>query len=161
MDPYVSISVIVLLCIFDGALLGFVLHKVLPEKRLSPESRQVVNLGMGIIGTMSALVLGLLVASAKGTYDAQNNALIEVSAKVIFIDQTLRDYGPKAQETRIALRQSVEAAINMLWPQKRARDLHFEPGKNLPRVYRSIEQLKPQDDNQRGAKDRAMTAMVS
>src|SRR5215469_5096066 len=113
-----TITVIVLLCIFGGALLGFVLQKVLPEKQLSPESRQAVNLGMGIIGTMSALVLGLLVASAKGTYDAQNDALIEVSAKVIFLDQTLRDYGPEAQQTRIALRQSVQAAINRLWPPK-------------------------------------------
>ena len=161
MDKYVSISAIVLLCIFSGALLGFFLRRVLPEEQLNPESRQAVNLGMGIIGTMSALVLGLLVASAKGTYDAQNDALIQVSAKVIFLDQTLRDYGPQAQETRIALRQSVEAAINMLWPQKRTQDLHFEPGKNMPRVYRYIEQLKPQDDNQRAAKDRAMTTIVS
>jgi hypothetical protein len=156
-----TITVIVLLCIFGGALLGFVLQKVLPEKQLSSESRQAVNLGMGIIGTMSALVLGLLVASAKGTYDAQNDALIQVSARVIFLDQTLRDYGPEAQETRFALRQAVENAINGLWPQKHAQDLHFEPGKNLPRVYRYIEQLKPKDDNQRAAKDRAMTTIVS
>jgi len=156
-----TISVIVLLCIFSGTLLGFVLQKVLPEKHLSPESRQAVNLGMGIIGTVSALALGLLVASAKGTYDAQNDALIEVSAKVIFLDQTLRDYGPDALQTRIALRQSVENAINMLWPQKDAQDPHFDPGKNVPLVYRSVEQLKPQDDNQRAAKDRAMAAVVS
>jgi len=160
MSP-LAISVIVLLCIFGGVLLGFALQKVLPEKQLNPESRQAVNLGMGIIGTMSALVLGLLVASAKGNYDAQNDALLDASAKVIFLDQTLRDYGPEAQQTRIALRQSVENAINMLWPQKRTQNLHFEPGKNIPFVYRYIEQLKPQDDNQRAAKDRAMTTVVS
>lgn len=156
-----TISAIVLLCIFGGTLLGFLLQRVLPEKQLSPESRQAVNLGMGIIGTMSALVLGLLVASAKGTYDAQNDALIDASAKVIFLDQTLRDYGPDAQETRVALRQSVQAAINRLWPQNGTRDPHFQPGKGIPLVYHSVEQLKPRDDNQRAAKDRAMATVVS
>lgn len=156
-----TISLIVLLCIFGGTLLGFFLHRVLPEKQLCPESRQAVNLGMGIIGTMSALVLGLLVASAKGTYDAQNDALIEVSAKVIFLDQTLRDYGPEAQQTRIALRQSVETVIHTLWPQTRTAQQHFEAGKNIPLVYRYIEQLRPQNDDQRAAKDRAMTTVVS
>jgi hypothetical protein len=155
------VSLIVLLCIFSGTLLGFFLHTILPERHLSPESRQAVNLGMGIIGTMSALVLGLLVASAKGTYDSQDDAPIDVSAKVIFLDQTLRDYGPEAQQARIAVRQSVETVISGLWPQKRTRDLHFEPGKNVPLVYRHIEQLKPQDDNQRAAKDRAMATIAS
>lgn len=156
-----TISAVVLLCIFGGTLLGFLLQRVLPEKQLSPESRQAVNLGMGIIGTMSALVLGLLVASAKGTYDAQNDALIEVSAKIIVLDQTLRDYGPEAQETRVDLRQSVQAAINRLWPQQGTGDPHFEPGKNIPLVYRSVEQLTPKNDNQRAAKDRAMATVIS
>ena len=58
MDAYISISVMVLLCILSGALLGFRLQTILPERHLNPESREAVNLGMGIIGTMSALVLG-------------------------------------------------------------------------------------------------------
>jgi hypothetical protein len=156
-----TISAIVLLCIFGGVLLGFFLQTVLPEKDLSPESRQAVNLGMAIIGTMSALVLGLLVASAKGTFDAQNNELIEVSAKVIFLDQTLRDYGPEAQKTRIVLRQSVETAINRLWPPDRMQHVRIEPGGTMPQVYRYIQQLKPQDDNQRAAKEQSVAAIVS
>jgi hypothetical protein len=74
-----TISAMALFRIFGGTLFGFRLQRVLPEKQLSPESRQAVNLGMGIIGTTSAIVLGLLVASSKGTCGAQNDALIDVS----------------------------------------------------------------------------------
>jgi hypothetical protein len=155
-----TISVIVFLCIFGGALFGFFLHTVLPEPHLGPESQQVINLGMGIIGTMSALVLGLLVASAKGTYDAENNELIEASGKIIFLDQTLRNYGPEANETRVALRQTVESTINRLWPHERRHHVQID-ARGATALFRQIEQLKPQDDNQRATKDRAMATAVS
>jgi len=62
---------IVFACVFGGALLGVLLRAVLPQNHLSPESKDIVKLGMGLVGTMAALVLGLLVASAKSSYDAQ------------------------------------------------------------------------------------------
>ena len=111
---------------------------------------------------MSAFLLGLLVASAKGTFDAQSNELIEASAKIIFLDQVLREYGPEAQETRTALRQTVETVISRLLPQRRTRDGQIiDPGESLPRVYRDIKQLKPENDNQKAAKERATAIAVS
>src|SRR5215510_10735378 len=71
----ITISLIVLSCVFGGALLGFLLHAVLPKHHLSSETKDIVKLGMGLVGTMAALVLGLLVASAKGSYDAQSAEL--------------------------------------------------------------------------------------
>jgi fluoride ion exporter CrcB/FEX len=67
----IAISVIVLACVFGGALLGALLRVMLPEHHLSAESKDVVKLAMGLIATMSALVLGLLIASAKSSFDAQ------------------------------------------------------------------------------------------
>jgi hypothetical protein len=67
----IATSCIVFACVFGGALLGMLLRNFLPEHHLDPDSRNVVNLGMALIGTMTALVLGLLIASAKSSYDTQ------------------------------------------------------------------------------------------
>src|SRR5215471_12818319 len=85
----VAVSLIVFACVFGGALLGILLHAVLPENHLSAESKDIVKLGMGLVGTMAALVLGLLVASAKGSYDAQSTELKQMSANIAFLDRVL------------------------------------------------------------------------
>ena len=96
----IEISLIVFSCIFGGAILGMFLRAHLPEHHQSGDSQRIVNLGAGIIGTMAALVLGLLVASAKGTYDTQNNELITMGAKMVLADRALGLYGPEAKDTR-------------------------------------------------------------
>ena len=87
-----TISLIVFACIFGGALCGIFLHSVLPERHLSNHSKDIVKLGMGLVATMAALVLGLLVASAKGSYDAQSSELIEMSANIALLDRVLAHY---------------------------------------------------------------------
>ncbi|HEX4069627.1 MAG TPA: hypothetical protein VHX68_00595, partial [Planctomycetaceae bacterium] len=67
----IAIGGIVFACTFVGALAGMGLRAVLPEHHVSPESKDVVKLGMGLIATLAALVLGLLIASAKSSFDAQ------------------------------------------------------------------------------------------
>jgi hypothetical protein len=71
MGALVIIYLIIFACVFGGALLGVYLRGVLPEEHLSGDSKDTVRLGMGLVGTMAALVLGLLVASAKNFYDTQ------------------------------------------------------------------------------------------
>src|SRR5262249_38383485 len=93
------ISMIVLACIFGGALLGLLLHTVLPQHHLSSETKDIVKLGMGLVGTMAALVLGLLVASAKGNYDAQSSEVTQLAANVALLDRVLARYGPETNET--------------------------------------------------------------
>jgi hypothetical protein len=155
-----EISLIVFICIFGGAVLGFVLHTILPEPHLSPESRQVVNLGMGVIGTMSALVLGLLVASAKGTFDAQNNELLDTSGKVMFLDQMLRDYGPESQQARNLLRDTVQDSINRIWPKERTGHVQLE-NQNSTKLFREIQQLAPKDEAQRTIKSQVISTAMS
>ena len=89
-----AISAIVFVCVYGGALLGFWLRTVLPKHHLSPASQDLVKVGMGTIATMTALVLGLLVASAKNSYDTESRGLTEMSAKVILLDRILAHYGP-------------------------------------------------------------------
>ena len=105
MSPIV-ISWIIFACVFGGALLGMLLRKLLPEHHLDADSKSVVNLGMALIGTMSALVLGLLIASAKSSFDAQRSEFIQMSANVIQLDRILARYGPETKEARDVLRRA-------------------------------------------------------
>lgn len=95
-----AISGIVFGCIFGGILLGMLLRMIVHEKHLSAETKDLVKLSMGLIGTMTALVLGLLIASAKGTYDTQRNGLAQLSGNVIVLDRALAHYGPDAKGAR-------------------------------------------------------------
>src|SRR5262245_48903459 len=80
-----TISEIVFASVFGGALLGMLIHAFLPEGQLSADSKDLVKLGMGLIATMAALVLGLLIASAKSSFDTQRNGLAQTSANIIFL----------------------------------------------------------------------------
>src|ERR1700761_162280 len=113
---YLAVSAATFCMIFGAGLLGTLLRRALPKDHLSEDSKAVVLLGMGLVGTMAALVLGLLIASAKGAYDEQSSALLEMSAKVISLDRTLALYGPEAKGPRELLRSEVIHIIGRMWP---------------------------------------------
>jgi hypothetical protein len=85
----ITIALIVFACVAGGALIGSLLGAVLPSQHLSNEAKDTVKVGMGLIGTMTAILLGLLIASAKSFFDTQNTELTEMSAKVILLDRML------------------------------------------------------------------------
>src|SRR5215467_12874501 len=93
-----AVACIVFGCVFTGALLGMFFRTLVPEKHLSSDTQDVVKLGIALIATMAALVLGLLVASAKSTYDTRRTQLLQVSADIILLDRVLANYGPETQE---------------------------------------------------------------
>ena len=116
---------------FAAALLGLLIRARLPEHHLSPESKDLVKLVIGVIGTMTALVLGLLVASAKSSYDAQRSGVTQIAANVVMLDRALALYGKqtqgtpegtKAQEVREVLRASVADMLRRIWIQENAAD---------------------------------------
>src|SRR5512139_3581786 len=97
------------------------LRAVLPEHHLNDESKDVLKLGIGIIGTLAALVIGLLIASAKGNFDTMNNGLIQTGSKVILLDRIMAQYGPETKEARDLLRRSVALAIDQVWSKKQTQ----------------------------------------
>ena len=109
---FIAIRLIVLACVFGAALIGMFLRAVLPEQHLSADSKDTVRLGIGVISTMAALVLGLLVASAKNFYDAQSSELTQMSANVILLDRVLAQYGPETKEARDLLRGAVASTLS-------------------------------------------------
>jgi hypothetical protein len=153
----VAVSAVVFVCVFGGALLGFWLRTVLPEDHLSPPSRDLVKLGMGTIATMTALVLGLLVASAKSSYDAESRGLTEMSAKVILLDRVLAHYGPEANDSRDLLKVVIAGTLERIWPKDTSHPQTLERSRSSgDLLYDKLEQLVPRNDAQRGLQTRAL-----
>ncbi len=94
----ILIASIVFACAFGGAVAGMSLRASLPESYLAPESKDVIRVTIGLIATLAALVLGLLVASAKTAFDAQDSGFQQLAANVVVLDRTLARYGPAAAE---------------------------------------------------------------
>lgn len=110
-----TVAFIVLGCSFGAALVGMYLNRALSERYLDTESREVVKLVMGLVATMAALVLGLLVASANGSHQEQTSELRDLSANIILLDRTLALYGPDAATVRSGLRDVVQQTHDSVW----------------------------------------------
>ena len=154
----IAISSMVFALVFGGALSGIFLRAVLPEDYLSADTKDVVKLGMALVSTMAALVLGLLIASAKSSYDAQNTALVESSARVVLLDRVLAHYGPETKETRDLLRNVVARILDRTWSKNRANPSGLEaPSIEAEVLIEKIQALSPKDDNQHWIKSQALS----
>src|SRR5213596_376485 len=111
-------ALIVFGCLVGAVLLGRALRRLLPEDHLTADSRDTIKLAMGLVATMTALVLGLLVSSAKGAYDTKRSEVIQMAAKVAFLDRVLGLYGQEAAEARASFHKAVEEAVRQMWPEE-------------------------------------------
>ncbi len=145
----IATSSIICACVFGGALLGMFLRKLLPQHHLSDDSKSVVMIAMGLVATMTALVLGLLISSAKNSFDTLNSEITATSSKIILLDRTLALYGPETKEARDLLRSTVAAVLDRMESKRSAN-----PGEMLAStqqvesVYDRIQGLLPKDDRQ-------------
>src|SRR5262245_8029406 len=112
------IAAISVITMFGGALVGFWLQRVLPKPHLGKESQDAVKLAAGLIATLTALALGLLIGSAKSTYDEMNTRITQMGAKVLVVDELLAQYGPEARPVREQLRRSVDITLKRFWPSE-------------------------------------------
>jgi hypothetical protein len=156
-----AVSFIAFACVLGGALLGMLLHASLPEHHLSADSKDFMKLGTGLIATMAALVLGLLIASAKSSYDIQRNELTQISTNIIVLDRLMANYGPETKEARDLLRRSVVRALDQMWPENRSRAAQLEPGEPSEALSDKIYRLSPQNEDQRFLKSQALTISVN
>lgn len=146
-----AVALVSFACILGGTLLGLSLSKMLPADHLGQDSKEAVKIGAGMISMMAALVLGLLVSSAKQNFDSTNDAIVQGSAKIILLDRLLASYGPETKDLREHMRQGVEATIAMLWPEENDPESmsHFEKATAMEQVAQKIRELNPQTDAQR------------
>ena len=125
MSP-MAIGWVVFALVFGSALLAMLAHRLLPEEHLSSDSKDVVKLGIALVATMSALVLSLLVASAKSAFDTRSNQLTQASADIVLLDRALARYGPETKDARSLLQRSVASTIDRFWPAEGAKRIAIE-----------------------------------
>jgi hypothetical protein len=142
-------------------LLGGFLRRALPEEHLKGETRDAVKLAMALVATMTALVLGLLVASPMSAYDPKRSEVIQLAAKVTFLDRVLANYGPETAIARKLLYHAVERGISSMWPHDKTRHAQLDPSASgAELLYDYLQRLSPQNDSQRAVKSQAVTLAV-
>lgn len=163
MNPYL-VGVLSVISIFGGALLGMRLQYLLPDHHLSKETQDLVKLCAGIVATLTALVLGLLVSSAKSSFDAINTGIVQASANIIFLDRTLARYGPETGPVREQLRCTVASDINAVWPDEKIGEpgLQAVERKNaMESVQDKLNAIEPDTDAHRGMFSQAQQISAS
>jgi hypothetical protein len=146
-------SLISFACIFGGSLTGVVLRTVLPERYFTDEAKDILRLGLGLITTLSALVLGLLISTAKSSYDAKRSQLTQIATDVILVDRSLELYGSEASSARSALRDQVADLIAQIDSRGASSSkLQASSQADLSHFYQIVRRLSPRDDSQRSLK---------
>ncbi len=154
-------SVVIFGTLAGAVLAGRGLRQLLPERHLSADTKEAVKLAMGLVATMTALLLGLLVSSAKGSYDTVRSEVIQMSAKVVFLDRLLSGYGPEAANARALFRDSIEDMIRRIWPEGAHVPVDLTPNTQAGNaVYLAMQQLSPQNDMQRSLRTQALSTGV-
>ncbi len=157
MSP-IALSTIAFVVILGGAFLGAFLRKILPDHLLADDSKDVFRLGAGLIATISALVLGLLIASAKSSYDTQVGEVTQMTAELVLLDRLLAQYGSDARPVRELMRNSVGPLVDRIWRRGSASTVEapFEATATAEAAYANLQELSPQTEAQRSLKSRAI-----
>jgi hypothetical protein len=157
-----TLAAITFVCTFGCAVLGTIGRKALPEAHLSKESQDVIRLGMGLVATMTALLLGLVTAAAKGSFDSQDVAVRNASAGILTLDRMLARYGPETAPTRDLLKRVIQARVEQTWPSGHAAPEDPEMAMMnsarppVEQIEDQILQLSPSNDQQRWLKTEAL-----
>jgi hypothetical protein len=160
MKPYRT-TAIVAACLIAAVGMGMWLGHFLPVDQLSPETKDTVRLAVGLIATIAALLLGLLVNSSKAAFDSTRDRVRQKAAKYALLNRVLAVYGPQAAELRIELHALVEAEMRRLWPDD-------VPGRVLSKsqnqignaFYLALLKLESHDDTERALKAQAVSMAI-
>lgn len=155
-----AIGVIIFLTILSGAGLGMMLGRYLPADHLSDQSRSVITGATAVVGTASALVLGLLISAASGSFTQRSGEVGRIAVDIIRIDRALRNYGPEADGVRQSLARYAAVEFEDLFPQRSGKVTRVaDPGavQMLNGIRNSVFALRSSgDDFQHQLKDKAL-----
>jgi hypothetical protein len=154
----VLIGLAVFAIIFGGAMLGMVLGKVLPEQHLSTDSRDSIRIVMGMLATLSAVVLGLLTGTSMTSLGEKESELRAAGVQFILLDRTLAEYGPETDNIRLTLKELLAQRIGQIWPEEdRPVSLTaLGSGAGITLVQRDLFALSPQTEQERWLRSHAL-----
>ena len=144
---------------FAAAGCGILLRRALPEHHLSDQSKDAIKLATGLVGSMVALILGLLVWSSKNFFDTQSSELIKMSAEAVLTDRVLAHYGPEANDARERLRATIAHFLDATWSRE-GQDSSPDPSSGQEGVYDAVQQLSPQNEAQRSLRATAISTLT-
>jgi hypothetical protein len=144
----IAVSSIVFASIFGSGLVGMAVRRAIPADYLGPGEKEVARLVTGLMTTMAAIVLGMLVSSAKASYDARTNEVAEISSEVVTIDRMLSKYGAETAEVRAQFRLLVEASLNRIWPPQAPVQAELKPRDEGEILVDELQVLAPKNDAQ-------------
>jgi hypothetical protein len=154
------ITSIVFGLVFAAAIAGMSLRPILPQHLLGSDDKEVVRLTTGLITTMSGLVLGMLVSSAKSFYDARKNEVAQMSTQIVVIDRSLAGYGPETGEIRAQFRQLVEVGVERVWPRQRSLRVDLKPTDHGQILFEQLQLLEPKNDRQATARSQSIPLIL-
>jgi len=154
-----AISFIIFIIVTGSAFLGALISATLPEGHLSSETKDMLKIAIGLVTTLAALVLGLLVASAKNAFDTKTDEVRQAAADIILLDRNLRQYGSEAKNIRDLLHQIIVTKVDLTWIRGEALGHAIAPGEgaqSIEDVQAAIRALEPSSDPQRLIKQRVL-----
>lgn len=161
MTPIV-ISLLACGVMLAGAAAGVGLRRVLPDHHLNDHTRDIVRLGAGLVGTMAALVLGLLINSASGSYEAQRSDVRQIAADLILLDALLSQYGPEARPIRRSLRDGAAEMVAQVWNGRDSQSIRpsYDAETSGARIYIAIHSLAAVTAVQRAVQAQALQTAI-
>jgi|HubBroStandDraft_6_1064221.scaffolds.fasta_scaffold566359_1 Protein of unknown function (DUF4239) len=156
----VWISIAVFSLLFGGALLGMYFDPFPQADQLKDETRTHVQLAVGLLTSMFALLLSLQLSSGKTSFDAQEQDVTIMAARAAMLDRVLAHYGPEAQDARESLRRVVIDILNEVWPMERSKESTWTPLIGGEEFYDKIQQLSPKNEEQISEKATAIDMAI-
>jgi hypothetical protein len=153
------VSLLALAVIFGGGILGIALRRILPEEHFVPASETVIKLVTGFVMTMTGIILGMLVSSAKASYDGQKLLVAQMASDVILLDHALAVYGPETDSIRVQGREALEAAANRVWPATTSAPITLQPESAMDHAEAELSALEPKTSGQAFAKTHSIALL--
>lgn len=146
----IIIGLISFAAIFGGALFGLFVAGRLPKHQLDSQTQSAITISVAVIGTLSALVLGLMVTAANSSFSKRSEEVRQLSLQVIRIDRNLRRYGSEGQAARDRLQDWAKLKILQLFPEKGQPPASSQTAiELLERVQDALLDLKPSNERQK------------
>lgn len=153
-----TVSLIICALLVGGALTGALLRRLLPDHHLDTHAKDIVRLGCALVATIAGLVLGLLINSAKTTYDTQHDEIRQIATNIALLDHLLEQYGPEAKPVRQQVRDALPVLADRIWSDgaTKSADEPFASSAVGRSAFQSIQRLAPGNDSQRHYRTQAV-----